>query len=223
MQLLHNTTTTSSRTTTLKVMTSTLIYPDTYRTAPQPPQLSALPIQPLSTKPLPQNPPPTTRKSKKRPNLRQKRNKRRRQNPPPSSPSPSPQPSDQPPTTYPSFLREAPGHQHSDDMTIHNLSTFNLTPHHIQLLTKGLSFSPTPQTPLLDLHRQLLHNFNEYAISLRLKYERAHCTKQRQHHKPTNPTTTSIIYRRMRVLPPPTIESPQQRYTGIAHLDKIHR
>ena len=52
------------------------------------------------TKALPQNPPPATRKSRKRPNLRRKnQNKRRRQNPPPSSPSPSPQPSDQPPTT----------------------------------------------------------------------------------------------------------------------------
>lgn len=105
-------------------------------------------------------------------------------------------------------------------MTIHNLSTFNLTPQHIQILTKGLSFSPTPRVSHTDLHRQILHSFDNYAKSLRLKYKRAQCTRQRQHHKPTSQTTTSNIYRCMKFLPPPTVESPQERYTGIAHLEK---
>ena len=58
-------------------------------------------------------------------------------------------------------------------MTVHNFSTFNLTPQHIQILTKGLSFSPTPKTSPANLQRQILHNYDEFAKSLHLKYKRA--------------------------------------------------
>ena len=88
------------------------------------------------------------------------------------------------------------------------------------MLSKGLNFSLTPTTSSHDSHNLILHSFNEFARSLRLKYKRAHCTRQRQHHKAINPTTTSKVYRSMKFLPPPKIESPQERYTGIAHLEK---
>lgn len=87
------------------------------------------------------------------------------------------------------------------------------------MLTKGLNFSPTPTTPLPKV-QQILHSYNEFAKSLRLKYKRTYCTHQRQHHKSPAPTTTSYIYRQLKFLPPSTIESPQERYTGIAYLEK---
>ena len=92
--------------------------------------------------------------------------------------------------------------------------------HDIQLLHKGLSFSPTPRTPHDDAHKQTLTSFNEFAKSLRLKYKRAQYPNQKQHHHTPKPTETSHLYRRMKFLPAPTIESPQQRYTGIAHLER---
>ena len=117
------------------------------------------------------------------------------------------------------FFRPEPNHK-LPDLTIHNLSSFRLTPDDMQVLAKGLNFAPTPTTPFPKVQKQIFHSFNEFAKSLRLKYKRAHCTHQRQHHKSLNPTTTSNVYRKIKFLPPPTIESPQARYTGIAHLEK---
>lgn len=70
------------------------------------------------------------------------------------------------------------------------------------------------------MQQHILHSFNEYAKSLRLKYKRTYCTHQKVHHTPPKPSTTANIYRPMKFLPPPVIESPQQRYTGIASLEK---
>ena len=110
--------------------------------------------------------------------------------------------------------------QQATDLTIHNLSTYNLTPQDIQLLHKGLNFSLTPRTPPADAHRQILTTFNEFAKSLRLKYKRAQYPNQKQHHHTPKPTETSHLYRRMKFLPAPNLESPQQHYTGIAHLER---
>ena len=65
-----------------------------------------------------------------------------------------------------------------------------------------------------------LRSFNEYAKSLRLKYKRIYCTHQKVHCTTPKPTITANIYRPMKFLPPPVIESPQQRYSGIGSLEK---
>ena len=106
------------------------------------------------------------------------------------------------------------------DLTLHNLSTYELTPQDIQLLNKGLSFAPTPHATNPDSHQQLLRNFNDFARSLRLKYMRAKHTKQKQHYNAPPQTTTSFIYRRMKFLPPIKAETPVQRYTGVQHLEQ---
>ena len=55
---------------------------------------------------------------------------------------------------------------------LHNLSSYALTKHDVDLLTKGLSFAPTANTTTHELNVQTLTEFNEYAKSLRLKYLR---------------------------------------------------
>ena len=154
------------------------------------------------------SPPAKKPKNRKRPNVweRNGATKRKKQNPPSETATPQ-----SPQTLQPPSLGET---------LVHNLSTFQLTPQDVQVFTKGLSFAPTPTKPTSELHRQTLRSFDEFAESLRLKYKRAQCTRQRQHHKTINPTTTSEVYRGLKFLLPPNIESPQQRYTGIAHLEK---
>lgn len=108
------------------------------------------------------SPPATKSKKRKRPNVweRSGATKRKKQNPP-SETSPPATPQCPHTTQPPSF----------GDTLVHNLSTFQLTPQDVQVLTKGLSFAPTPKKPTSELHRQTLRSFNEFAKSLRLKYK----------------------------------------------------
>ena len=87
------------------------------------------------------------------------------------------------------------------------------------MLSKGLSFCPTPPTPPSELHKHIFHSYNNFAKSLRLKYKQAYCAHCKQYHIAINPTTTSKVYRTMKFLPPPSIETPQEYYTGIASLE----
>ena len=102
---------------------------------------------------------------------------------------------------------------------IHNLSTYQLSEQDIALLTKGLSFAPTPNTPTQTLCLQTLRAFDDYAKSLRLKYLRAQYTKTAslQHFKPS---FTSYLYRPMKFVPRPTCETPKARYSGVSHLEQ---
>ena len=123
-----------------------------------------------------------------------------------------------PPTTKPAFFVQAPVNQPSSELTIHNLSTYKLTQDDLQLLDKGLTFSPTPNTPTKELHRQILHHFNDFARSLRLKYAKARYTKQK-HQPPPQQTTTSLLYRQMKFLPPPKPETYITQYSGFSGLE----
>ena len=105
------------------------------------------------------------------------------------------------------------------DLTFHNLSTHQLTSEDYQLLNKGLSFSPTPNTPQKEIQQQILRNFDQFASSLRLKYMRIMHTSQKPHQEQLKPTTTSYIYRAMKFLPKPNTETPLRRYTGVAQLE----
>ncbi len=90
--------------------------------------------------------------------------------------------------------------------SIHNLSSHNIQPENITILTKGLSFAPTSNTPKtkqkLELHRQ----FDDFARSLRSIYVHATHKKPPKNTPPsslvpeTNPDR-SFIYRKMRFLP----------------------
>ena len=51
-----------------------------------------------------------------------------------------------------SFFIPRPSTSMDTSLTVHNLSSVVLTPEELQLLSKGLSFSPTPTIPREDIH-----------------------------------------------------------------------
>ena len=104
-------------------------------------------------------------------------------------------------------------------MTLHNLTTLQLTAQDYQLLTKGLSFSPTPTTSATVVRQQLFQTFNDFARSLRLKFMRIRHTNQTQHQNSQKPTTTSYLYRSMKFLPKPKPETQLERYTDVGQLE----
>ena len=125
-------------------------------------------------------------------------------------------------TAAPSAVRNRARLKQQSDMTIHNFSTYELTEEDIQLLNKGLTFAPTPDTPTQDLHVQILRNFNDFAQSLRLKYTRSRYTKRTLQPRQTalSPTTTQLIYRPMRFLPLHKPQTDVTRYSGFATLER---
>ena len=152
---------------------------------------------------------------------RSKRRKRNKQHTPHINTPPAKKHQPNPPsTTIPSAsLTPDPSNSSlsqrlTSDLTIHNLSTYELTPQDIELLDKGLSFSPTPNAPTHELHRQIFSHFNCFAQSLRLKYIRALYTKQKQTQLTTETTTTSFLHRCMKFLPPLNPDTPIGTYTG---------
>ena len=106
------------------------------------------------------------------------------------------------------------------ELVVHNYSTYKLSSDEISLLQKGLSFSPTPNCALPELRSQMLKYFNEFAKSLRLKYNRAqYRNKKRRTVIPPPPTTTTTIYRQMKFLPPTKPDTVVTRYSGFGQLE----
>ena len=100
-------------------------------------------------------------------------------------------------------------------MTVHNFSTYKLTQHDLQLLNKGLSFSPNNNT--LD-QQQILQDFNKFAQTLRLKYARV------KHTKPQTPearhaTVAAYLYRPMKFIPPTKPDTAITRFSGFPRLE----
>ena len=108
----------------------------------------------------------------------------------------------------------------STSLTVHNLSNITLTHEELQLLSKGLSFSPTPTLPLKKGYFQVLNHFDQFAKSIRQKYVHT------QFHAPTKQpqeeesTITSQVYRRMKFLPKITGRTLTQEYSGIQKVEK---
>ena len=100
-------------------------------------------------------------------------------------------------------------------MTVHNFSTYKLTQHDLQLLNKGLSFSPNNNT--ID-QQQILQDFNKFAQTLRLKYARV------KHTKPQTPearhaTVAAYLYRPMKFIPPTKPDTAITRFSGFPRLE----
>ena len=105
-------------------------------------------------------------------------------------------------------------------LTVHNLSSVVLTPEELQLLSKGLSFSPTPTIPRKRMYIQTLNYFDLYAQSIRKKYVQA-----MKYYAPTSQpvqvetTTTSKIYRYLKFLPHDSYTSSTQDFSGIQKVE----
>ena len=117
-----------------------------------------------------------------------------------------------------SFFIPAPQPQ-TPHLTLHNLSTYHLTTEDYKLLDKGLSFSPTPNTPPTDAQLTILKSFNTFAKSLRLRYMRTTHSSNRPHQDKINPTTSSYLYRNMTFLPKQVRSSRLERFTDVGKLE----
>ena len=87
-------------------------------------------------------------------------------------------------------------------LTVHNLSSATFTPEELELLSKGLSFAPTPaELPTTKSYTQLLGSYDAFARSLRQRYVHAKYCSHIQTQKQQHQCTTANIYRRMKFLP----------------------
>ena len=121
--------------------------------------------------------------------------------------------------TKPFFIAR-PTRNMDTTLTVHNLSSMSLSPDELQLLSKGLSFAPTPHLPLKKLFFQILDAFDSYARSVRQKYVHAlyhsHNASQLTLEEDTE---TSKIYRRMKFLPNSTAKTLTQQFSGVPKVE----
>ena len=109
------------------------------------------------------------------------------------------------------------------DIGIHNLSSQSLTQQTLQILRKGLSFSPTPVFDTRRTHKEILSNFDDFSNSLRTS------TNQRRPAPPPNytskqqttttTTNTEFIHRTMKFIPKTTPRTQVEQFSGIQTLE----
>ena len=120
-----------------------------------------------------------------------------------------------------SFFIPRPPTNTLTSLTVHNLSSITLTPEESQLLSKGLSFAPTPTMPQKKIYFQTLNYYDLYAQSLRKKY----VNTVKYHYTPTSQpiqreaTTTSKVYRHIKFLPRDSHKSATQEFSGVQKLE----
>ena len=108
------------------------------------------------------------------------------------------------------FFSVRPNNFTKPNLSIHNLSKYTLSTHDVQLLTKGLSFIPTPTTDTYEFHQHILKQFDEYARTLRfasrsqVKSFPASSYQVPPRSSMTPPLPTEIVYRRMKFITPKT-------------------
>ena len=113
-----------------------------------------------------------------------------------------------------SFFIPRPPTNTDTSLTVHNLSSVMFTSDELQLLSKGLSFAPTPLVP------QTRNYYDQYGQSLRKKY-----VKAIKYYVPTpqpervETTTMSKIYCRLRFLPHDSYKSATQDFSGVQKVE----
>ena len=84
-----------------------------------------------------------------------------------------------------------------NDPIVHNFSSFYITTHHINLLNKGLSFSPHQLFNTKD-HSNILTLFDTFSVSLRNIALKPFHTTEPETNQPT--TDTTFLFRRIKFL-----------------------
>ena len=87
----------------------------------------------------------------------------------------------------------------------------------MQLLKKGLSYSPTPTQHGTEAQLDILRKFDEYSRSIRqYNQKRSSIT----HSVPTNTDTqSSLVFRKMKFVPKPSYNSSTAQYSGNRELE----
>ena len=103
-------------------------------------------------------------------------------------------------------------------MTIHNFSTHELTKSDTELLSKGLSFVPTPKFTPEKMHIDLLCSYDKFAHSLRILFIKRQKNPMTKDTSPdaqaTTTHTSSQVYRSMKFLTKPPYTTPNELYSG---------
>lgn len=121
------------------------------------------------------------------------------------------------------FFRVKPANVKNTNLTIHNLSTFKLTTPDAQLLSRGLSFVPTPKVTPEKMHVDLLRSYDKFARSLRVQYinQEKNSNKKDTTQTMLNTSTPSSVqvYRPMKFLTKPRYITPNEIDSGIGQLE----
>ena len=121
-----------------------------------------------------------------------------------------------------SFFSAGPKTTKKPHVGIHNYSKYKLSTHEIQLLIKGLSFTPTPVLSMQNLHQHLLQQFDKFAKTLRYTATPyglfPHTPPPTTSCSYTEPTATEVIYKNMKFIPRKTNFS-TTRYSCIQALE----
>ena len=123
------------------------------------------------------------------------------------------------------FFRDRPTDSDFANLTIHNFSTYNLSAPDVKLLSKGLSFVPTPRITPEKMHIELLRNYDKFARSLRLQYinQRKNDNKDEitESTQSTNTLTSVQVYRPMKFLTKPRYITPNEIDSGFGRLENF--
>ena len=92
-----------------------------------------------------------------------------------------------------------------------------LSPEELQLLSKGLSFAPTPKPPVKKAHTQILDYFDTYARSVRQKY--VDTIKYFSKAMPMVQKPTSKIYRPTKFVPKSKQNTLEQQFSGVSSVE----
>ena len=121
-----------------------------------------------------------------------------------------------------SFFRERPLPQSSSHFTVHNLSSITFNTSDINLISKGLMFSPTPQYTNTDLLQFLPNHYDNYANAIRRMInspKRLYSTNQQDPETICPQTTMSFIHRKMKFLTNQDTEQYQIPFTNIVPVE----
>ena len=118
------------------------------------------------------------------------------------------------------FFREKPSNNSKSSIGIHNLSSRTFTPKELQLLQKGLSFTPSPVIPSSQMCKYYLDKYDQFCKSLRLMSRKQNTHTAISHlHVSKSSEHPSNMYRRIKFLPNPVYESSVTKYSGIPDLE----
>ena len=107
-------------------------------------------------------------------------------------------------------------------MTVHNLSSTTFNTSDINLLSKGLTFSPTPQYTNTDLLQFLPNHYDNYANAIRQiinSPKHPYSTNQKDPETTCPQTTTSFIHRKMKFLTNQDTEQYQIPFTNVVPVE----
>ena len=105
-------------------------------------------------------------------------------------------------------------------LTIHNLSNFNFEKQELDLLHKGLSFAPIPQTPLIKQQLQLLKQFDNFAKTIRKTYVNSLYRKTNTQRPITNLPICAYVYRTTKFLPKQQYTTMTETYSGVNKVEQ---